>query len=92
MQREPENNQSKNGMAADGEFDDFASAMQDVQPLSPSKGKGKGKSKGKQTFAAPQRLSAEEGELIFFKACARMGRPYGTVCGELLDCVSRLET
>mgnify|MGYP007000108288 len=33
-------------------------AMQDVQPLSPSKGKGKGK--GKQTFAAPQRLSAEE--------------------------------
>lgn len=62
MQREPENNQSKNGMAADGEFDDFASAMQDVQPLSPSKGKGKGKSKGKQTFAAPQRLSAEEAE------------------------------
>ena len=60
MQREPENNQSKNGMAADGEFDDFASAMQDVQPLSPSKGKGK--SKGKQTFAAPQRLSAEEAE------------------------------
>ena len=43
-------------MASDGEFDDFASAMQDVQPLSPSKGKGK----GKQTFAAPQRLSAEE--------------------------------
>lgn len=62
MQREPENNQSKNGMAADGEFDDFASAMQDVQPLSPSKGKGKGKSKGKQTFAAPQRLRAEEAE------------------------------
>ena len=58
MQREPENNQSKNGMAADGEFDDFASAMQDVQPLSPSRGK----SKGKQTFAAPQRLSAEEAE------------------------------
>ena len=43
-------------MASDGEFDDFASAMQDVQPLNPSKGKGK----GKQTFAAPQRLSAEE--------------------------------
>ena len=58
MQREPENNQSKNGMASDGEFDDFASAMQDVQPLSPSRGK----SKGKQTFAAPQRLSAEEVE------------------------------
>ena len=60
MQREPENNQPTHGMAADGEFDDFASAMQDVQPLSPSKGKGK--SKGKQTFAAPQRLSAEEVE------------------------------
>ena len=45
-------------MASDGEFDDFASAMQDVQPLSPSRGK----SKGKQTFAAPQRLSAEEAE------------------------------
>ena len=62
MQREPENNQPTHGMAADGEFDDFASAMQDVQPLSPSKGKGKGKSKGKQIFAAPQRLSAEEAE------------------------------
>ena len=60
MQREPENNQPTHGMAADGEFDDFASAMQGVQPLSPSKGKGK--SKGKQTFAAPQRLSAEEVE------------------------------
>ena len=58
MQREPENNQPTQGMAADGEFDDFASAMQDVQPLSPSRGK----SKGKQTFAAPQRLSAEEVE------------------------------
>ena len=56
MQRKPENNQPGNGTASDGEFDDFASAMQDVQPLSPSKGKGK----GKQTFAAPQRLSAEE--------------------------------
>mgnify|MGYP001198131719 FL=1 len=56
MQRKPENNQPGDGMASDGEFDDFASAMQDVQPLSPSKGKGK----GKQTFAAPQRLSAEE--------------------------------
>ena len=43
MQREQENNQPTRSMAADGEFDDFASAMQGVQPLSPSKGKGKSK-------------------------------------------------
>lgn len=52
MQRDPDNNQRDGGMSPDGSDDDFASAMQDVQPLS----------KGKQTFAPPQRPSADDAE------------------------------
>ena len=52
MQRDPDNNQRDGGISSDGSDDDFASAMQDVQPLS----------KGKQTFAPPQRLSADDAE------------------------------
>ena len=52
MQRDPDNNQRDGGMSPDGSYDDFASAMQDVQPLS----------KGKQTFAPPQRPSADDAE------------------------------
>ena len=52
MQRDPDNNQRDGGMSPDGGYDDFAAAMQDVQPLS----------KGKQTFAPAQRSSADNGE------------------------------
>ena len=52
MQRDPDNNQQDGSVSPDGSYDDFASAMQDVQPLS----------KGKRTFALLQRPSADNGE------------------------------
>ena len=52
MQRDPDNNQRDGCMSTDGSYDDFASAMQDVHPLST----------GKQTFAPPQRPRPDDAE------------------------------